>query len=169
MTTNIMLTKGYVAVVDDIDTDLADTNWIAATHKHNASIVYAQNNIYFPDGVRRTIIMHRIILGRKLNRDLISSERCDHIDGNGLNNVRSNLRLATMCQNRKNSAKKDNRCSSKFKGVHWHKQAKKWEVEIQSDNIRHFIGCYDDEEQAAHAYDYAAKELHGEYARLNFP
>lgn len=166
MTTMIELTKGYVAIVDDIDTDLADINWIAATYK---SIAYAQNNIYFPDGVRRTIIMHRIILGRKLNRDLISSERCDHIDGNGLNNVRSNLRLATMCQNRKNSAKKDNRCSSKFKGVHWHKYQKKWRAEIQSDGIRYSLGYHKYEESAARAYDYAAKELHGEYARLNFP
>jgi hypothetical protein len=169
MVKNIVLTKGYYAIVDDIDNDLSNFNWIAATHKRDPSIVYAQNNIYFPDDVRRTIIMHRIILGRMINRDLYPKEHCDHIDGNGLNNTRSNLRLATMCENRKNSAKKDKSCSSHFKGVSWYKQSNKWHAEIGSNKIRYSIGYFNDEIEAAKAYDIKAKELHQEFARLNFP
>ena len=169
MTTNIKLTKGYTTIVDNIDSDLAKYNWIAATHKRDISIVYAQNNIYFPDGIRRTIMLHRIILGRILGRELTTNERCDHIDGNGLNNLRSNLRLATICQNRKNSAKKDKSCSSHFKGVCWCKREKKWEASIQSDNVRYNLGYYQIEEDAAKVYDSSAKKLHGKFARLNFP
>ncbi|MBW8001156.1 MAG: hypothetical protein FVQ80_03940 [Planctomycetes bacterium] len=92
----------------------------------------------------------------------------DHIDHDGLNNRKENLRLCTYAQNAKNiksCAKK----SSIYKGVYWHKGTKKWAVQITCDGKSHHLGYFDDQTAAAKAYDIAATKLHGEFASLNFP
>ena len=92
----------------------------------------------------------------------------DHIDHNGLNNQKKNLRLATFTQNCQNQR----RCShgtSKYKGVHWHKSCKKWAAAIRCDNKTYHLGYFKDEIAAALAYDSAARRLHKDFAALNFP
>ena len=91
----------------------------------------------------------------------------DHIDHNGLNNCRSNLRLSTMAQNVRNTISRGG--SSKYKGVHWCKRSKKWTGQICFNGKGHHLGGFRDEIEAAKAYDKRAKELHGEFACLNFP
>lgn len=90
----------------------------------------------------------------------------DHIDGNRSNNAITNLRIADRSMNGFNREKK---CasSSVFKGVLWSKKYGKWEAKISANRKRKHIGYFKCEQEAAHAYNKAAIELHGEYARLN--
>jgi hypothetical protein len=90
----------------------------------------------------------------------------DHIDGNPENNFIWNLRPVTPQQNMYNS-KIPSTNTSGYKGVSWHKDTKKWRSKIQHNNKFIHIGCYTDLHEAAEAYNVKAKELFGEYARLN--
>jgi hypothetical protein len=94
----------------------------------------------------------------------------DHINHNGLDNRKANIRPATRAQNNFNKLivkRKDS--SSKYKGVNWKKCKKKWQARIHVNGECKFIGYFKDEIQAAKAYDKAAKKYHGEFASLNFP
>jgi len=105
--------------------------------------------------------MHRQILS--CPPDLL----VDHIDHNGLNNCKRNLRLCTPAQNTRNSLSSAN-SSSKYKGVCWSKREKKWTASIQFNKKAYHLGYFTDEIKAAKAYDKKAKELHGQFACLNF-
>lgn len=109
----------------------------------------------------KTVSMHRIIMGDT------TGVQYDHIDGNGLNNQKSNLRIATHRENMRNR-KNNSIGSSRYKGVCWHKRVKKWQSRIGMDCKRICLGYYDSEEEAARAYDIKARELFKEFARLNF-
>ena len=92
----------------------------------------------------------------------------DHINHNGLDNRKRNLRIVTTQQNIWNTRGRDNNISSKYKGVSWHKNKQKWEARIRIDNKPKYLGYFDDEKEAAEAYDRTAKKHRGEYAFLNF-
>jgi hypothetical protein len=92
----------------------------------------------------------------------------DHIDGNGLNNQKNNLRLCSSAQNARNR-RPTSKPYSKYKGVSWHKRNKKWEVRIAKSGKSTYLGTFEDELEAALAYDRKAEELFGEFAYLNFP
>lgn len=89
----------------------------------------------------------------------------DHIDGDPLNNRRGNLRVVSKAQNAANSASRGG--TSSYRGVFMNKRSGKWVAQIKSGETRRCLGTFENEEEAAAAYDDAAKELHGEYARLN--
>jgi hypothetical protein len=112
-----------------------------------------------PGGSPGSLGMHSFITGYTLT---------DHIDHNGLNNQRANLRPATEFQNRGN-ALPQLRGSSQYKGVFWSKTRRKWIAQIGIRRRSTHIGSYCDEREAAMAYDRAAREYFGEYAYLNFP
>jgi len=92
----------------------------------------------------------------------------DHIDGNGLNNRKSNLRLCTPAQNARNR-RPDRSCLSKYKGVTWGKLQKKWLATICKAGEKQHLGSFDNETDAAIAYDRTAQKLHAQFAYLNFP
>ena len=97
-------------------------------------------------------------------------EEVDHWDHNGLNNRRSNLRPVTHAQNTRNAQKRKDGVSSKFKGVCWDKQNRKFQAAITANGKRTHLGSFDSEEEAARVWNEAAKKLHGEFACLNtFP
>ncbi len=93
---------------------------------------------------------------------------CDHINHDGLDNRKTNLRNCTLKQNNANT-RPTKGASSKYKGVTFAKREKKWVVYIKKDGRQTFLGCFDDEVEAAKAYDAAAAKLYGEFAYLNFP
>lgn len=87
----------------------------------------------------------------------------DHINGNGFDNRRKNLRLATKCQNQANR-----KAESGYKGVCFAKRLNKWRAAIRSENKVYHLGVFENEIDAAKAYDAAAHHLHGKYAKTNF-
>jgi hypothetical protein len=105
--------------------------------------------------------MHRLLLG--------NSEKADHIDHNGLNNKRSNLRPATEVQNSQNRQKREGKNTSKFKGVCCIKQTGHFKASIGLKGTKINLGYFEAEEGAARAYDEAAIKFYGEFACLNFP
>jgi len=106
--------------------------------------------------------MHRCIL------ELPDSLLADHVNANGLDNRKANIRPATRSQNTCNTPKyKSSR--SKYKGVTWHKQRKKWYARIRIRGRAISLGYFNDQTEAAKAYDNAAKKLHAQFASLNFP
>ncbi len=151
--------RGQVMVDDDDYETLSSHSWCLYEGGGNRQRVYAQANVKV-DGVWRRVFMHRFILG------LGRGQRCDHRDNNGLNNQRSNLRLASRGQNQHNSGSRGG--TSRFKGVCWSKSCSKWLAQIMANKRRCYLGVFEDEEDAARAYDAKAKELHGDFAKLNF-
>jgi hypothetical protein len=91
----------------------------------------------------------------------------DHINGNGLDNRRANLRLATSAQNNYNR-RITSRRTSKYKGVDYHASKRAYRARITVDKKKIFLGHFPDESSAARAYDVAAKKHHKEFAALNF-
>jgi hypothetical protein len=158
----IPLTQGQFAIVDDDDFEkLAGYKWAAMKNGRN---FYASRTVKLKDGRHRqvNIQMHRKILNAP--KDAL----VDHINHNGLDNRRANLRFVTSRQNSWNVRKRHG-CSSKYKGVHLQKRDGKWLANIICRGERFYLGCFDDEQSAAKAYDEKAKQLFKDYAVLNFP
>ena len=145
--------KQWKVMVDDEDYDyLKQFDWHVSKDKCVSSAMGSHKN--------KRMLIHRLLM--KAPDDM----EVDHIDGNRLNNQRSNLRLATSSQNKCNrGARKDNR--SGFKGVSWHKKNKNWNVRIKADNKYLLIGIFQDKFEAAKAYNEAATKYHGEFAYIN--
>jgi hypothetical protein len=102
----------------------------------------------------------------RLHQLLSPSVEVDHIDGNGLNNQRTNLRPVTEAQNSANRKKTGGRTST-FKGVNWQKHAQKWRAEIRVGGKNFHLGYFVNEQDAAKAYNAAALQHYGEFAKLN--
>lgn len=167
MTVQIPLTQGQFAIVDDIDADLADAKWHATKGASNHSF-YAVRKITDPNTKRRSLKhMHRVILERVVGRSLCGDELADHIDGNGLNNCRENLRVASRTENVRNQ-RKSVKNSSGFKGVSWNEQHQKWRALIRVNGRLKHLGLFDTPEAAHEAYCKAAAspEFHGEFANF---
>jgi hypothetical protein len=137
--------------------------WAATKPRPGRYTIYAKANFYGALGIKGSATMHTLLL-----RSFKASEfRCDHINGNGLDNRRCNLRLVTGSQNAMNAATGGRKGASRFKGVT--KKRDKWIARITKNYCLRHLGCFSTEEEAAEAYDKAARELFGVHARLNFP
>jgi hypothetical protein len=160
----IPLTQGKYAIVDDEDYDrVMQYKWV--TQK-----VYKEGKIratgWIADKGFRMKLARFVLL--PFYGASLSGKEIDHIDGDPLNNQRSNLRVCTRPQNQWNRGKQKNNTSG-FKGVHWSKRAQKWHAGICYRGRKKSLGNFDDPVLAAKAYDKAARQFHGAFARLNFP
>lgn len=161
-TIEIPLTKGQFTVIDAKHSDLAQSLWMALSLPNyaNGGSFVAGRNITHSHGRRTMQLLHVVILSRMTGRELTAGEEVDHRDTNPLNNLESNLRLATRSQNNMNKNKYRNN-SSGFKGVYIDKG--RWRAEICVNKQRIRLGSYATAEEAYRAYCKAAKELHGEF------
>jgi len=151
----IPLTQGQNAIVDASDFEWLDQwNWSAHWNPCTQSFYAARG---------KTIAwMHRLILGCS------AKERVDHMNHDTLDNRRDNLRKCTHGQNMMNKRKYGNNTSG-YKGVYFVPQYDKWLCQINLNNKCISLGYHSSKEEAAHAYDRAAKRYFGEFAQLNFP
>jgi hypothetical protein len=135
----VPLTQGYEAVIDVDDARLVDGfNWYAKEDRRRdgtLGCVYAQRNEYLGARKQRTVHMHRVIMFAA------RGEEVDHRDRDGLNNTRSNLRIAEKSTNQRNKGVPCN-SSSGHVGVVWNKDVSKWQVSIGVDGARKYIGLF---------------------------
>lgn len=147
----VLLTQGKETCLDLADWGKVKTyKWCAV--KSKGDIFYARA---FINGVRT-----------KLHNFLIGGSGIDHKDGDGLNNKRNNLRRSTQAENARNRATPSTNISG-FKGVRFQKDAQIRVAYITANKKRIFLGVFEDREKAAIAYNDAALQYHGEFARFN--
>ncbi len=152
MTKSITLTRGKVALVDDADYE--------RINKHKWYINengYAVRTQWMPP---KKIRMHREVM--KTPDEMIT----DHINGDKLDNRKSNLRICNDSQNAANGRIRNTNTSG-YKGVSWHKQNKKWRAYIVISGKQKSLGLYDTPREAAKAYNDAAQEIFGVFAKIN--
>lgn len=160
MTRYIELTGGYRAAVDDADYPrIAGRRWRASVGY--GGTVYAARRVKVGDRWE-TIYMHREVIGAG------EGEIVDHADGDGLNNTRANLRVATPSQNAANARRRCDNASG-YRGVSWYKGYGRWQATIRVRGRKKHLGYYATPQEAALAFDRAAREIFGDFARLNFP
>lgn len=153
----IPLSQGKCAMVDDEDFErVSQYKWRYWSNKRNE---YAQTHVY-RNGKRTTIKLHSFIMQPP------KGVWVDHIDRNGLNCTRLNMRYATRSENRRNTCMRADNCSG-FRGVSFEGRARKWKAQIGHNGRNISLGYYATPEAAAHAYDKAATKLHGAFATLN--
>jgi hypothetical protein len=153
----IQLTQGKTAIVDDEDFEyLNQWKWYA---KHNKYTYYAMRDERI-NKIKNTVRMHRLIL------DVPQGLFIDHINHNGFDNRKENLRICTHSQNSMNCKKRENSFSI-YKGVTFNKILNNWRATITLNNKQIQIGGFSIAEEAAMAYNQKAVELFGEFAYLN--
>lgn len=148
----VPLTMGDVTLIDEQDVELVSQyNWYSQTGKRTR---YAANK-----NKERLLLLHRLILG--------DCEAIDHINGDGLDNRRSNLRVCSLTENNRNTRKREN-TRSQYKGVVFDNSASnKWKARVYKDGKQIVLGRFSTEEEAAVAYNKAAVIHYGEFANIN--
>lgn len=152
----LKLSNGMYSLLDDQDYLWAsEYRWMGRPYHSGWRVCREESR------TGKTIYLHREITKAPTGLEV------DHVDGNGLNNTRTNLRVCTHSENGKNRRVNQN-SKSGYKGVVWREHAGKWQANITVDKKRIYLGYHDTPEQAAQAYDLASKQYHGDFAHLNF-
>ncbi|AZF89947.1 hypothetical protein [Methanosarcina virus MetMV] len=160
-TINIYRKKEVVGQTQVSDEDYVDLNQYRWGVQRGKNTDYAKRGKSV-EGRILHIFMHRVVLERKLGRLLLSGEFTDHIDHNGLNNQRDNIRVASKSQNEMNKHLSID-SSSGCKGVCWYKERKKWRSCIRFEGKQIHLGYFDNKELASQTYQTKAKKLFGEF------
>jgi hypothetical protein len=158
----IPLTKGYEAMVDDEDYEmLVGYKWYSSVHRFpNGKVyVYAKHMNPTMNGKRTEERMHQLIM------DIPQGMHVDHIDGNTLNNQKSNLRIVT---NRQNCMNRHQKKASKYPGVTWAKRELRWIAQAQINGKHIHIGSFRSEEDARQAYLGRVTPIENKKTELNF-
>lgn len=153
----IILPSNHSLLIDRADYPLvARHQW----HVHRGRNTWYAVREDHTHGYRKIVRLHRYLLNPPKHKEV------DHINGNGLDNRRSNLRIVTRAQNARNIPSKLH--SSKYKGVSFNQYTQRWECRIQTNNKFKFLGRFDSERKAAQMYDLASSKFHGAYGTKNF-
>ena len=155
-----LINSPEVVLVDEEDFDFI-SQWSWRLQSKKPKNRYASRNQKRPSGKWRTEFMHRVILNAP------ETFLVDHIDHDGLNNRRSNLRLANYSQNAIHARRAIGTCG--YRGVRFRERYGTFFARIRVNKKEHYLGRFDNPIDAALAYDRAAVKLHGEFAVLNFP
>lgn len=156
----------HEVLYDDEDWELIKDHqwWLKVSIlKDGSKILYAHahNKYIDPDILQSTIIMHRVVT------EAPDGLNVDHINHNGLDNRKTNLRLVTFQQNIFNT-RGWSKSTSKYKGVSWDTAKSKWAVNIRCNGKDVFLGFFCNEDHAAQVYDLHAMKLFGKFGYLNF-
>ncbi len=163
MSRTIPLSRGFVALVDEADYGwLNQWKWYATVRKDSAYAVRNRRLDEQEPGLPYIVYMHRAILGI----DGVADFWVDHANGNKLDNRRINLRPCNASLNAANQPKHAT-TPTVYKGVSWHKASQKWRAYITVKGHTRHLGLFLSPEDAAHAYDVAARAAFGPYALLN--
>ncbi len=151
----------HVALVDDADAALVRRHSWRLLSARGGLLKYAQTTAKKRPH-RYTLHMHRLVMG------LPKGDRItvDHINHNGLDNRRANLRLATRYEQNHNR-RQSLTVGAPFKGVKYNRRTKRYEPRIMVKGTRHYLGGFATAEEAAMRYNVAARKYHGEFAFLN--
>lgn len=153
--------------IDDVLLDPEDEHLRTAHTWWLTSHGYVGTDVRRKGGGYRRVYLHRRVLKAP------SGLEVDHRNRNKLDNRRANLRLATGTQNKRNAGPRRTYAgkptNSPYKGVFLHRQSGRWNARIRHSGRQHSLGYFDDQVDAARAYDKAALEHHGEFACINFP
>lgn len=147
----ILIIKNHKIIIDDEDYNkIKKYKWY----------VYKNNNCFYTiSETKPGIRMHRLIMSAK------KGQIVDHINRNGLDNRKCNLRLCSIAENSRNK-KKPKTNTSGYKGVSFKKSHNKWQATIKVNKKIKHLGYFDNPKKAYHAYCKAAKKYHGEFARI---
>jgi hypothetical protein len=150
MTACIKVGKVAMAIIDSSDLDAVTSFGKKWQLLRGANTNYAYIHLH-ENGKRRCLLLHRFLLNAP------SGHEVDHIDGNGLNNSRANLRLVTRQQNKFNQRH--------VRGIYWNKRRQKWYAQIKKDQKVRYLGSFETEDEALAARKCAERELFGAYAK----
>lgn len=157
MTKLIPLTKNQHAIVDDEDyAFLAQWKWCYQSAPNGRGYAVRREG-------KRSILMHRDLMKPPTGLTV------DHINGNGLDCRKCNMRIATHAENMRNRQKQSEGFTSQYRGVYWEANKQRWRACVWLNKKRFCAGYHQSEEAAAKARDAKAVELHREFANLNFP
>ncbi len=157
MAKEIELTKGYVALVDDKDCgEISKYKWFANSQRNKH---YAARMVSQPNTRSMRVLMAREIM------DAPDDMVVDHINGNTMDNRRCNLRLCTSKENSQNKHAVWGQVA--YKGVYYIKQNKRYVAHCNKDGAQAYMGSFDTPEEAALVYNDFAREVFGEFAKLN--
>ena len=148
----IICTNGTRIRIDDCDAHLAAFRW---THVRRSRAEYAKRDTRFP---RRTLYLHREIM-QPPSRYVV-----DHINGDGLDCRRSNMRVASRAENNRNATRKAKGKTSRFKGVSWVSRRNHWIAQIVANGRYRYLGSFQTQQAAQDAYAAASERLHGDFA-----
>jgi len=157
----IALTQGKYAIVDVEDYERVSQYKWHIRRSNRSSTYYAARTVFVSKYNRKLVSMHRFIMNAPDGLEV------DHINGDGFDNRKANIRLATNSQNSRNKPKRRNTKLSRYKGVKRNGSGR-WHAVINYERKRIYLGTFETEEDAARAYDAAARKYHKEFARLNF-
>lgn len=154
----ISLSRGLTTIIDDADWELVKGRvWVVVTNSGGRQYAGCRQKV---NGRWVTELMHRTILG------ITDNTWVDHVNGNGLDNRRQNLRHCTPSQNLANSRlRRDNKSGAK--GVVWSARQRRWQANIRHNGRRLHLGTFRIKEDAIRAYNKAAVSIFGEFARVN--
>ena len=153
----ILLTNGEYAIVDDDAPEVVfNLRWHKSTRGY---AIFSTSHSHH--GNKVVFRMHRVIMNAPPGTEV------DHINGNPLDNRRENLRLASHRENAANQVKQRVKRSSRYKGVTYYKRDGNWQAKIHKGGVTHHLGYFNDEVDAARAYNTAARGLFGTFAHVN--